>query len=462
MRSMRESPIETELEGVNWLMVAVAGAMSFVAMADGNVATVVVPSVMKAFDTSAAVAALVLLGYQIPVAALLLFFGSLFTSVSMRIAVPTTIILFTVSGAICAVADSMPWLVAARVAQGVFASALLVQMPLLAATAAPPASLGRAMSVPVVSGPLGAAVGAAAAGLLTAHFDYRAVFLLHVPVCVFALALFASASTRLPSAGHPAGAMFSWRREGTGAVISAGAITLLLLAIGGLADGWSAVLAAVAGVALMMLWLRAFGRSQSEVLQHTETRSIHAAIALLALGFIVLTYTVSVTMQDATNHMGAVGTGTALMVFPLTMAVSGVIGGRLADRLSAGTVACAGGVIVGIAALLFLAMPAAWTPGQTGWRLALAGMGMGLYGAPTQAMLFGRAQTMTERAILSGTSQLARNLGFAAGPACAVGAMHWSAPMAPVLLAGTTAFAGSVALAASRHRRTRATGGPCC
>ncbi|GLE53600.1 MFS transporter [Mycobacterium montefiorense] len=452
MRSARESLIEKDIEGVNWRMVAVAGAMSFVAMADGNVATVVVPSVMKAFDTSTAVASFILLGYQIPVAALLLFFGSLFASISMRIAVPVTIILFTVSGALCAVADTMSWLVAARVAQGVCASALLVQMPLLAATAAPPAFLGRAMSVPVISGPLGGAVGAGVAGFLVAHFDYRSVFLLHVPVCVLALVLFAAASTRPPDPGHTTTPTFCWRRESTGAVISAAGIALLLFAIGGFARGWSMVVAAVAGGALLVVWVKAFGRSQTTVLRHTATKSIHVAIALLALGFVVLTYTVSVTMQDAANHIDPAGTGAALMAFPLTMAVFGLIGGKLADRLSATTVACAGGVVVGVAALLFLDMPSGWTPMQTGWRLAIAGVGMGLYGAPTQALLFSRAHTTAERAILSGSSQLARNVGFTAGPACAVGAMHLVAPLAPVLLGGTAAFAGTVALAASRQR----------
>lgn len=445
--------MDESVEEVNWCTVAVAGAMSFVAMADASIATVVVPSVTKEFGTSASQAAWVLLGYQIPVVALLLFFGSLFGSIGMRIAVPITITVFTVAGALCAVAGSMPWLVAARVAQGMSASALMVEMPLLAASAVPIAYLARAMSVPAICGPLGGAVGAGIGGLAVAQFGYRSVFLLHIPVCIVALALFVTASRGRPTRDRPPAQAFSWGREGTGAVVSAGGTTLVLCVISGLTHGVSALVAAVAGLVLVAVWMRLWGRDQTKVLQRTATGPIHLAILLLALGFVVLTYTVSLTMQNAANHMGPAGTGAALMAFPLAMAIAGLAGGGLADKFSATLVACAGGGIVGVAALLFLTMPATWTPTEVGWRLALAGVGMGLYGGPSQALVFSRAEAANERAILSGSTQLARNVGFAAGPACAVGAMGFGSPVAPVLVAAAAAGIGTVALTAARQRR---------
>jgi predicted MFS family arabinose efflux permease len=231
---------------------------------------------------------------------------------------------------------------------------------------------------------------------------------------------------------------------------------LFLFTIGGLEHGVPVLATAAVAVALILVWMRVWGRHQRQVLQRTATGSIHLAIILLALGFVVLTYTVSVTMQDAANRMGAAGTGAALMAFPLTMAAAGLVAGGLADRFSTTTVACVGSGIVGVATLLFLTMPPTWTPAEAGWRLALAGVGMGLYGGPTQALVFSRAGAEDERAILSGSTQLARNVGFAAGPACAVAAMSCGAPVAPVLLATTAAVAGTVALVASRTRRGRA------
>lgn len=456
----RRPVLEYGVERVNWGMVAVAGAMSFAALADGSIATVVVPSVTNAFGTPAAVAALILLAYQIPVAALLLFFGSLFAAIGTRIAVHATIIGFTIAGVLCAVAGSMPWLIAARAAQGVCASALLVQMPLLAATVAPPAYLARAMSVPAICGPLGAAVGAGIGGWVVSHFGYRSVFLLHVPICALALALLVAASQAWPDRDRPPGpGQFAWRREATGAGLSAAGITLVLFAIGGLVHGLWALIPAAIGVALVLVWLRGWGQAQSQVLRRTGTEPIHLAIVLLALGFFVLTYTVSVTMQSATSQMGAAGTGAALMAFPLSMATTGLIGGGLADRFSTTAVACVGSGTVGLAILLFLTMPAVWTPAEVGWRLALAGAGMGLYGGPTQALVFGRSGVKQERAILSGSTQLARNVGFAVGPACAVAAMSLAGPVASVLLAAAAAGAGTVALVLSRFA-TGAAGEP--
>ncbi|OIJ94731.1 hypothetical protein BIV25_21915 [Streptomyces sp. MUSC 14] len=73
------------------------------------------------------------------------------------------------------------------------------------------------------------------------------------------------------------------------------------------------------------------------------------------------------------------------------------------------------------AAGLFLLVPLGgdWSPVDVAWRMALAGLGMGLNGSPAQALVMGAAPA--DRTATVGSSvPLARSLGIALGPAPAV------------------------------------------
>ncbi|QHC23882.1 hypothetical protein [Streptomyces sp. GS7] len=54
-------------------------------------------------------------------------------------------------------------------------------------------------------------------------------------------------------------------------------------------------------------------------------------------------------------------------------------------------------------------------PPEVAWRLALVGVGMGLHGGPTQALVLGAAPP-GRAATAASTLQLSRPLGFALGP----------------------------------------------
>jgi hypothetical protein len=73
--------------------------------------------------------------------------------------------------------------------------------------------------------------------------------------------------------------------------------------------------------------------------------------------------------------------------------------------------------------MLLLPMDGSWGTGDLAWRLFLAGCGNGLFNAPNMAM----AMTNTPRPLLATTgasTSLARQLGFAVGPALAT--LAWS------------------------------------
>ncbi|GAA3787508.1 hypothetical protein GCM10022403_022760 [Streptomyces coacervatus] len=158
----------------------------------------------------------------------------------------------------------------------------------------------------------------------------------------------------------------------------------------------------------------------------------------LAAGFAAMHYVVALHLQRD-DGISATTTGLIVLAFPLGMGLAGPIGGRLADRWGARPVAVTGATLTAAGLLLLVPLGDGWSPWQVAWRLAVAGVGMGLNGGPTQALVMSTAPS-DRIATVGSTVQLARSLGFTLGPALATAA--WGpggAPTAGLALAATAA-----------------------
>ncbi|MFF3600300.1 MFS transporter [Kitasatospora indigofera] len=398
-----------------WSLVAVAGMLSFVAMLDMNIVNIALVDIARDLGTSARTAQWAVLGYQLPLVALLLPAGRLLDRAGIRPALLTAVGGFALAGAAAATAPWASWLIAARLVQGAFGAVLFVLMPVLAMRFVRPGLRGRAMSVPATLGPLGAVTGPALGGLLLDHLGWRAVFLVKLPVCLAAWVL---ARRHAPPGGR-------LRRPDPATLADAGlaggAVAALLLALS-LSPGSPAwLLLAVPAVPLTLWWLRGpGGRPVLAVLREGRSHGLHAAVLGLAAGFAAMHYLVALHLQRD-EARSATATGLTVLCFPLAMGLAGPAGGRLADRFDARRVAAAGAGVTALGLTLLVPLGADWSLPAVGWRLALAGAGMGLYGGPVQALVMTGAPPGAT-ATAGSAVQLARSLGFTLGPALATAA----------------------------------------
>jgi len=216
------------------------------------------------------------------------------------------------------------------------------------------------------------------------------------------------------------------------------AALLLTLTLAGDGPGW--LMLAAAAVPPLWWWLRGpGGRPVADALRFSGLLRAHGAVLALATGFAAMHYVVALHLQRD-DGVSATTTGMTVLAFPLGMGVAGPLGGRLADLPQALGSARAGGTSVGArrvavigavltAVGLFLLVPLGngWSPWEVAWRLALAGVGMGLNGGPTQALVMGAAPA-DRTATVGSTVQLARSLGFTLGPALATAALGLAGP----------------------------------
>lgn len=223
---------------------------TFIATLDVSIVNVALPTLQRALSTDIAGLQWVIDAYALCLSALMLSSGPLSDRYGRKRAWLAGMAVFTLGSAICALATSLPVLLAGRVVQGV-AGALLIPGALSILTQAFPDPARRAhviggwssfSAVSLIIGPI-------AGGVLVTVAGWPSIFLINLPLGVLAFAL---GAWGMDESAHPEHAAFDPAGQAL-SVIGLGALTFGLIAAG--AQGWSAPSAwgalVAAGVALV-------------------------------------------------------------------------------------------------------------------------------------------------------------------------------------------------------------------
>lgn len=181
-------PIEgTDITRQAWLALGVTTLVTFLVVIDISAVNVAFPSIEQDLGTDRATLSWIISGYNIAVGALLLASGRLADSVGRKKVFLPGVGLFMVGSLLCGLAPSVEFLIVARLVQGlggavVAASSFAVMLPEF-----PPARRSTAIGLAGATGALGAVVGPALGSVLIDAFDWRAIFLINVPISLLVL-----------------------------------------------------------------------------------------------------------------------------------------------------------------------------------------------------------------------------------------------------------------------------------
>jgi MFS family permease len=154
-----------------------------------------------------------------------------------------------------------------------------------------------------------------------------------------------------------------------------------------------------------------------------------AMLALFAIGFLFPFY--AEQLRGFTTNR----TGLLLTPYPVAMAIVSPLAGALSDRIGSRWLAPLSLAITAVALLLMTQLDAASPTSAMAWRLALAGVGLGLFQAPNTSALMSAAPE-SEQGMASGVFATARVTGQAL-----------SVAVAGAVLAGVGGAASASALA---------------
>ncbi|MBW5420536.1 MFS transporter [Streptomyces sp. BG9H] len=160
------------------LACSVLGAM--VVALDGTVLTIVQPALQRDLDASFAQVQWTSTGYLIAVASLLVFSGRLGDRYGHRRLFAVGTLGFALASAGIGLASGVGWVIALRVAQGVFGALLQPATLGMLRAAFPPDRLGMPIALRTSAIGLAAAAGPVLGGALATHFGWRSVFFLSV------------------------------------------------------------------------------------------------------------------------------------------------------------------------------------------------------------------------------------------------------------------------------------------
>jgi len=417
----------TDLPRTRWGAVLAVSLAIVLAALDLTIVAVALPLIGTDLAAPPAVTQWVLLAYFLPMTALGIPGGRWMDRAGLRPAFAFAVAGFGVASVLIAMAPTMALLLTGRVLQGAFGSLIsILGFPIVAA-AVRPEHRGRAMGMITTLIPVSGLIGPGLGGLLAETFGWRAVFAINIPLAVTALWL----GLRTVPAGAPG------RRglplPGLGllreTVLLGGAVTAVFLALGmlggELTGGAFAVPVglAIVAAAATVAWARlAESRPVITLTRRPAYGLPVSALLLMVTGTGATFFLVPYLFADVL-HRSAQVTGAVLLASAAGMALFSPLAGLVADRVGPRPVAFAGAFVTLAGTLALLQLGADARPADVAWRLALLGIGSGLFSGPVHNLVLA-ATPPDMTATSGGVTALFRTFGLAIGPA--TGALSWS------------------------------------
>ncbi|MFZ3473945.1 DHA2 family efflux MFS transporter permease subunit [Streptomyces sp. 4.24] len=164
-------------------MLGLASAVTFLAFLDATVVNVAFPDLGRAFpEVSLARLTWVVSAYAVLFAALLAAAGRLADTLGRRTLFIGSTFAFTLTSLAASAAPTADLLILARALQGAAAAGMIPAALGLVLAHTPPARRAAALGAWSAAGGLAAAVGPSVGGLLVEWWDWRAIFLINVPL----------------------------------------------------------------------------------------------------------------------------------------------------------------------------------------------------------------------------------------------------------------------------------------
>jgi EmrB/QacA subfamily drug resistance transporter len=399
-----------------WVLATMTGALSMI-MIDQTVVSVALPTIQRDLGLSSAGLQWVVNAYLLVLAVLVALGGRIADLLGAERTFRAGSALFVAASALCGLASSGTWIIAARGLQGVGAAMMVPSTGALIINTFSPQERGKAMGIYSGVSMVFLALGPLVGGLLTQGVSWRAVFYVNLPIGVLIVVLAHFTLPHRPRTRIPAGAI-DW----IGIPLLIGGLGALVLGLmQGQAWGWSspailALLAASAVLVPIFLWWETKARNPLVLLslygkQNFSTDSVILAGVQFAL---VGASVFGAVWSQQVLGFSAIRAGLALLPLTIPLLFVAPVAGRLYDKVGPRPLLATGSLLIGLGL------------GWLGWHLHLReygwlipgyiamGIGIGLTISPATTDALGAA-TAPERSQASGIVQTVRQIGGVIG-----------------------------------------------
>lgn len=440
------------------LAMAAIGLAMTMAVLDGAIVNVALPVIAKDLAVKPADAIFVVNAYQIAVTASLLPFASLGDIFGFRRVYLPGLAVFVAASLACALAPSLPLLIAARIVQGLGAAAIMSVNIGFVRFIYPHRMIGQGVANVALVVAVASAAGPTVAAAILSVAAWPWLFLVNVPVGLAALAVASRTLPRTPESGRPFDTL--------SAVLNALTFGLLIIGIDRLGDpdGHAVAVAEIVGaLAIGVVFVRRQIRLPAPLLPVDLLRipafALSMATSVASFCAQMVSYVALPFYFQDVLHLTSTQTGFLLTPWPIAVAAMAPVAGRLADRYPPGLLGGIGLAMLAVGLACVARLPAEPATLDIVWRLTLCGLGFGLFQSPNNKVIVTSAPRERSGGA-SGMQSTARLTGQSLGAALVAvifGLTHGLGPDRAVTLSLSCAVAlAAVGGCASVLRRGRA------
>ena len=379
------------------LLVIVLGIT--MAVLDVTIVNLALPDITRQLQATASQSIWIINAYQMATLALLLPLATLGDIFGYRRIYMIGLAIFTLASLGCAMADSLATLAAARVLQGMGAAGIMSVNGALVRLIYPRNLLGRGIAVNSLVVATASVAGPTLAAAILSAASWPWLFAINLPIGLLCLAL---APKVLPQNTAKAnGARIAW----LDVVLNILMFCLIIVGVDGLgghAEGisgrgpdnlpsWLPAAELAAGIAIGVFYVR---RQLSQAVPLFPVDLLRIPVFALSMGTSVSAFCAQTLAYIGLPFLllGSYGrshiqTGLLLTAWPLGIVVTAPFVGRLIGRYSGGVLGGIGLGVLSLGLLLLGLLPAQPSNFDIVWRMAMCGIGFGLFQSPNNHII---------------------------------------------------------------------------
>ncbi|MCO7175389.1 MFS transporter [Sporolactobacillus kofuensis] len=387
----------------------------FMSSLDTSVVNIVLPTLVKAFNTSFSGVQWVIISYMLAVTSLIVGAGRLGDLFNMKKVYQVGLAAFTLASFFCGLAPNILVLSVARFIQGIGAAIIMALSFAIAQDAFRGKIAARTMTILTAMVSLGFAIGPTIGGVLIDMFGWRSIFFINVPLGLLALLLM---KPYCPARAHNAYIPFDYHGLLTlGTALAVFVSAMLRSENRGFSDPLVLFLFGVALIGFIIFFLLEM-RTTHPLIRPSVWRNRMLCTSLFASIFIYsnlnCVQVIAPFFLHQISHLSNAQMGLVFSVGPAATTLLGFIAGWLMQKIMPWKVMTFGILLIllGDFAMTFLSA----TSGAVGyvWRIILINGGLAFFQTPNNAVVMQKAPD-ADKGLFSSMLGLGRNLGLTIG-----------------------------------------------
>lgn len=355
---------------------------------DVTLVNVALPVLADKFSIDSSESVWIVTAYQLVITMLLLPVSSIGDIYSYKRTFLTGVAIFTCSSALCAASQSFSMLVIARAVQGVGAACVMGVNIALVRLVYPREILGRGLALNAMCIAIATAAGPTIAGALLSVTSWHWLFLINLPLGIAAFVIGWRLLPGNPKADHKV--KFDW----VSALENMLVFGLIFYSLGNISRGESSIFYGImlaVGIGAGVFYLRRqFSKEQPLLPVDLFRNSMYAmSIITSVCSFIAQNVTMIALpfLYLDSYRFSEITTGLLMTPWPLATMIVSPIAARYVEKHNPGATASCGMVVFIVGVLLLLFPGADPTHWDIAWRMAVCGVGFGMFQTPNNIVM---------------------------------------------------------------------------